>query len=52
MKYKLVGRNRYGLAGVDTGGNVVKGLLVSKKFWKSIKGKMSGRSNVPVSTAE
>ena len=51
MKYKFVRRDCYGLALVDTG-NLVKGSLVSKEFWESIKRKMSGRSNVCVGTAE
>ena len=36
VKFKLFKRNIYGLALVDTG-NLVKGTLVSSKFWKTIK---------------
>ena len=36
LKFKLFKQDIYGLALVDTG-NLVKGTLVSSKFWKTIK---------------
>ena len=42
VKYKLIKPDIYGLALVDTG-NLVKGTLVSSKFWDMIGGKMSKR---------
>ena len=51
VKYKLFKCDVYGLALVDTE-NLVKGILISKEFWEMMGGKMSGKSNACVDTAE